>query len=126
MSTTIRASGQHKSHAGAQAWLVSAADALTSTTVARVGSAAGDPAVRASYVAAVQDPNITKGRPAGWPDSAIMVLAPVGFSNGATYGDTGSNICYDALGFTSQSITIQVASPDDRVTEQLTVVKSDG
>lgn len=124
MSTTIRATSQHKSHAGAQAWLVGAADTLTSQTVPRSGCAAGEPAVRASYLAAVQA--VTDGRPAGWPASAITVLTPVGFSNGTRYGDSVSNVCYDSLGFNSQAITIQVTSPDGRVTEKLTVVKNDG
>ncbi len=101
MTTTIRASGQHHDHAGAQSWLVSAADVLTSPGTARVPCTSSEPTVRAAYDAAVQA--VTEGRPAGqgW---AITVVEPVGFSNGAGYG----SLCYEDVGLTTQTVTIRV------------------
>jgi len=117
IATAVKGSGNQEKLSGARRWIVSAADHLVSTNVARVPCTAGEANVRAAYQTAVQ--SVTNGRPDGWVASQITVRSTVLFWNGTTFGST----CYESNGLDLQQIHLQVVDPTGTVDEVLTVVK---
>lgn len=120
---TITGSDRHRSVVAAEAWAQSAGDYLTSD-VPRLpcyvpGAATVLPAYYEGYLRAATLNS------EGWPTTNLRVVPPVQFWNGVSFGsDAGS--CREALGqngLKAQLVTIEVTSPDGKVTRTLTVVK---
>jgi prepilin-type N-terminal cleavage/methylation domain-containing protein len=120
ISISIRGAAEETRLSGARRWLAGAADYVVSADVPRIPCSEGEAAVRASYQE--QARSVTTGRPNGWNETSIGVVAPVLFWDGTSFGST----CHETEGLRLQLVTLRATSPTGKETETVTVVKQDG
>jgi type II secretory pathway pseudopilin PulG len=113
---TVQGTDLHRKQTHAEAALVSAVEALKDASVPSIPCAAP---TAASYLAAARSATL----PAGWDPATTVRITSVQYSDGSAFGTT----CYDTDALRhllrAQLITVEVASPDGRARQSVSVVK---
>jgi Tfp pilus assembly protein PilV len=121
MTAAARGSGSHQAEASAQTLAVTAAERVQQAAWTRC-------ATSAAYLGAARSAFNASGVPAGWT-SGVIALQPVKYWTSLGWQTTGC-VDYNGSGGPTtepngglQLIQIVVKSPDNRVTESVSVVK---
>lgn len=112
----VRGTDLHRKQSHIETALVSAVEALKDPSVARVPCAA---TTTPSYLSAIRSATL----PTGWSPAATIRITSIRYSDGASFGAT----CHDTDALRhllrAQLITVEVAAPDGRARQSVSVVK---